>query len=304
MTICKNASVFFSSPVKDYRSPADWDGTETAYRLRVNRDSGRGQLIAHLDCLAQQDEALQLDALVIGKWGSESRFSSFEIIQALTARRDRLSGLQAIFLGDIAHEESEISRIQGSDVSPLLNAYAQLEVLRVRGGNGLQFSKVRHESLRALIVETGGLPRSVLREICSCDFPNLVHLELWLGSATHGWDGGIEDLQPILDGQRFPQLRYLGLRHSEIADEIASAVVNAPVLKQLRVLDLSSNHLSDVGGRAFFRLPSNIRLGRLILRGHALSDAIVKKLDRELLCKVIVDNLQRQDEPGHPIQAT
>jgi hypothetical protein len=302
--ICENASVFFSSPVKDYKSPTDWDGTETAYRLRVHGNSGREQMIAYLDSVVQHHDAPQLEALVIGKWDSESGFSSAEIIQALAARRDRLSGLLAIFLGDITHEESEISRIQSSDVSPLLNAFGHLEVLRVRGGTGLQLSKARHESLRALIVETGGLPRSVIREICCCDFPNLVHLELWLGASMHGWDGRIEDLHPILDGQRFSRLRYLGLRHSEIADEIALALVNAPVLKQLRVLDLSSIRLSDAGGHALLRLPSNIPLGRLILRGHSLSDAIARKLDRQILCKVITDDLQGPDEPGHPILAT
>ncbi|MGH2549308.1 MAG: STM4015 family protein, partial [Thermomicrobiales bacterium] len=85
----------------------------------------------------------------------------------------------------------------------MLEAYPMLEVLRVRGGNSLKFSQIRHESLLQLTVEAGGLGRSVIREICRCEFPNLQHLELWLGVGNYGWDGGVEDLQPILAGTRF-----------------------------------------------------------------------------------------------------
>jgi hypothetical protein len=57
-----------------------------------------------------------------------------------------LTNLRAIFLGDITYEENEISWIEQSDVSPLLRAYPALEVSRVRGGNSLEFSKIKNRS--------------------------------------------------------------------------------------------------------------------------------------------------------------
>ncbi|MFN8512832.1 MAG: hypothetical protein U0841_09645 [Chloroflexia bacterium] len=65
--------------------------------------------------------------------------------------------LTALFFGDIIVEESEISWIEQTDVSPLLAAFPQLEIFGVRGGNGLSFGQLRHDVLQTLIVETGGL---------------------------------------------------------------------------------------------------------------------------------------------------
>ena len=203
--------------------------------------------------------------------------------------RDKLSGLRAIFLGDIIYEENEISWIEQSDVSPLLQAYPKLEVLRIRGGNSLKFSTVRHDELKQLIVETGGLHRSVVREICQCGFPNLQHLELWLGVENYGWDGGVEDLQPILAGKHFPKLTYLGLRNSEIVDDIAPVVVNSPILGQLEVLDLSNGTLTDVGAQALLNMPGSIPLKELNLSHHYMTESMVEQLQSRLKCDVIAD---------------
>src|SRR5262249_22555836 len=144
----------------------------------------------------------KLEALVIGAWhGDDSSSSSEFIIDALVERKDRFAGLKALFLGDITYEENEVSWIQQSNVAPLLKAFAGLQLFRVRGGNGLKFSRTTHEALEQLIIETGGLPRSVIREICRCDFPKLKHLELWLGVENYGFDGGVEDLQSLLAGK-------------------------------------------------------------------------------------------------------
>ncbi|HWY76762.1 MAG TPA: STM4015 family protein, partial [Verrucomicrobiae bacterium] len=260
MTINENAIVFYQLPVRDFQSKDDWQGTDTAYRLRSGWDGKPGDMVAFLDTLVKQEGAPKLTALVIGMWGTQSDVSSQTIIQALVQRKHRLGGLRALFLGDIIVEENEISWIQNSDVSSLLQSFPNLEVFRVRGGNGLSFSKAGHQTLRELIVETGGLPRSVIREICLGDFPNIEHLELWLGSANYGWDGTVQDLQPILEGKRFPKLKYLGLRNSEIVDEIAPVLVNSPILRELEVLDLSNGNLSDVGGQALLNLPKNTLL--------------------------------------------
>ncbi|HEV3115583.1 MAG TPA: STM4015 family protein, partial [Gemmataceae bacterium] len=223
------------------------------------------------------------------------------IIKALVKQSQTFAGLKALFLGDIISEENEISWIEQSDVSPLLKAFPLLEVFRVRGGNHLSFTKVKHAALKQLIVEAGGLPRSVIREICRCDFPNLEHLELWLGVENYGWDGGVEDLQPLLAGNLFPKLTYLGLRNSDIADDIAPVVVNAPILKRLKVLDLSNGTLSDIGARALLKLPANLPLKKLSLTHHYMTEPVVKQLRKTLSCKVIADDAQDPDEEWHSV---
>jgi hypothetical protein len=302
MGIYENAEVFFKCPVKDFKSLEDWQDTKTAYRLRIDWSDEEANTTEMLEALCQHKDAPKLKALVIGLWTTDSSDGSSEgIIEALVDRKDKLAGLRALFLGDIISEENEISWIQNSNVTPLLKAFPKLELFQVRGGNGLQFTKVKHESLRQLIVETGGLPRSVIREICRCEFPNLEHLELWLGAENYGWDGGVEDLQPILAGKLFPKLEYLGLRNSEIIDDIAPVVVNAPVLKQLKTLDLSNGNLSDVGAQALLNLPKDLPLKTLDISHHYVTEGLVKKLKKELTCKVIAEDAQEPDDEWRSI---
>src|SRR5262249_57801527 len=83
--------------------------------------------------------------------------------------------------------------------------------------------------LKSLIIQSGGLGANVVREVAAADLPELEHLELWLGEENYGGDATVADLAPVLDGGLFPKLKYLGLRDSQIADQIARAVATAPV---------------------------------------------------------------------------
>lgn len=297
MTISEHAEVFFEKPVRQFEGPDDWKGPDAAYRISITYDDKPAVMIERLQALVGQPEANRLKALVIGAWAADdSSYSSKHVVDALVKVKDRLPGLKALFLGDIIVEENEISWIEQSDVTPLLKAFPSLEVLRVRGGNSLSFSKTRHPGLRMLIIETGGLRRDVIREICLCEFPNLEHLELWLGVENYGFDGGVEDLQPILAGKSFSKLVYLGLRNSDIVDEIAPVVVNAPVLKQLQVLDLSNGTLSDVGGQALLNIPGDIPLQMLVLSHHYMTEAMVKRLTKTLKCQVVAEDGQDPEE--------
>ena len=136
-------------------------------------------------------------------------------------------------------EESEISWIGQTDVSPLFEAYPQLLHMTIRGGDGLSLGQVRHERLRELVIQTGGLPPRVVHEIAGSHFPSLELLELWLGEPNYGGDVTGEDLAPLLRGDLFPKLKRLGIKDSVIADELAGILVNSPILKRLEVLDLS-----------------------------------------------------------------
>jgi hypothetical protein len=163
-------------------------------------------------------------------------------------------------------------------LSPLLAAFPKLQLLRARGGTGLKLSSPQHENLRALALETGGMDVSVIRSVCLSNFPNLEYLELWLGTDEYGANHAIADLQPILSGRLFPKLKYLGLRNSQMADEIAGVVVNSPLIQRLETLDLSLGVLTDEGARALLKLPPSPTLKKLNLHYNYISADLIRQL--------------------------
>jgi len=239
--------------------------------------------------------------LIIGAYaGDDSGAESTETVELLVNAHTRLRSLRGIFLGDIISEENEISWIQQSDVSPLFAAYPQLENLAVRGGNGLTLGRVVHDKLKSLVVQSGGLPRSVLADIAASRFPNLEHLELWLGTDNYGWDGTVADLQPLLDPQQFPRLRTLALRNSEIQNEVVAAVAHAPIVTQLETLDFSMGNLSDVGGEALLKSPQLSRLKKLDLHYHYLSPEMEARI-RQAFPNADLSDRQEPDKYGDEV---
>src|SRR5262249_44728682 len=69
------------------------------------------------------------------------------------------------------------------------------------------------------------------------------------------------------------------LRDSQIADEIAAALVQAPILKRLEVLDLSLGTLSDEGAEALLRAPDLRSLKKLDIHHHYCSLEVVARLE-------------------------
>ncbi|MFF8275679.1 STM4015 family protein [Streptomyces lateritius] len=220
--------------------------------------------------LATVDTA-RVRALVVGGWDEAYDTSSAQIVTALIAANNRLTGLRAIFLGDMGFEDCEISWIQQSDVTPLLTAYPQLQEFGVRGGSELAFPAIHHSGLRTLVVESGGLGAGVVRGVVGSDLPSLENLELWLGTDEYGGDSTVGDLEPLLAGTGFPALRRLGLRNSVIQDEIAAAVASAPVVARLERLDLSMGVLTDEGAAALLAGQPLTHLAHLDLSHHYLS---------------------------------
>ena len=220
----------------------------------------------------------QVEGLIVGDWNEAAQCDSAFVIAAIADARTRLAGLKAVFLGDITMEECEISWIQQANVSPLIQALPRLEYFGVRGGESLRVEPLRHDHLRHLVIQTGGLDAAVVEGICRSQLPALEHLELWLGTDYYGANVEIRHLQPILEGKVFPQLRYLGLSNSDKQDEIAAAVAGAPVLGSLRTLDLSKGTLTDAGAGALEQSQAIHRLEKLDLHYHYLSEAKMKAL--------------------------
>jgi hypothetical protein len=216
-------------------------------------------------------------------------------IKKLAELKTVFTNLKALFIGDITYEECEISWIKQGDITPVLEAYPNLEYLQIRGGDGLSFSKLQHDKLTTLIIESGGLPPNVVYEVNNARLPNLQRLDMWLGSDNYGFDSTAEDFANILSGKQFPQLTHLGLMDSEIQDEIAIAVSNAPVLQQLKVLDLSMGTLTDRGGTALFSSPGVRKLQHLNLRHHYLTDGVMEQL-RSLGISINLDDQEGDEE--------
>ncbi|GAB2933830.1 STM4015 family protein [Streptomyces heilongjiangensis] len=251
---------------------------EVAWSVAVDAyDSEEGWEDAFARFLASIDTT-KVRALVVGAWSEAYDSGPEPVIEALVAAKDRLPALRALFLGDIVMEECEISWINQGDVGPLLTAFTQLEEFGVRGGQGLVFPALRHERLRKLTVETGGMPAEAVRGVAASDLPALVHLDLWLGTSEYGGDSEVADLAPILAGTRLPSLRHLALRNSEMQDDICVALASAPVVARLDVLDVSMGVLTDDGATALLTGQPLTHLTTLDLHHNYLSSAIRDRL--------------------------
>ncbi len=298
MTISEHVEEFAGLPVRDFDPDEGLtDPAKTAYRLALTYDAAEdGATMGGLLSRLFDDPACEkVAALVIGDWNPiENEAGAAEIVASLAAACDRLPGLRAIFLGDITYEECEISWIRQTDITPILEAYPRLEQLRVRGAEGLSIGEVHHDSLEALIIESGGLPRSVVRAVAAADLPNLEHVELWLGSDGYGGDSTVEDLTPILSGAAFPRLKYLGLRDCEWADALATALADAPILRRIETLDLSLGNLGDEGAVALISGGNLSGLKRLDIHHHYVSDEVIDGL-KDTGVELNAD--QRQESP-------
>lgn len=283
MAIYENVEEFAGRPVQDWDAETGIaDPVGVAYRLSLSYDEAEegDDIETKVAAFLADPAAPKVEALVIGTWiTDDSSAPSTPIVEALAAARDRLAALRFLFFGDITSEQNEISWIVQSDLSPLLEAYPNLNHLTVRGGMELALGTPRHAKLRELIIQAGGLPPSVIHEVASAELPALEHLELWLGEPNYGGDATVEDLAALLKGERFPRLKYLGLKNSMISDEIAAVVALAPITQRLDVLDLSMGTLGDDGAKALLGSPAIRRLKKLDIHHHYVSDELVNALN-------------------------
>jgi hypothetical protein len=270
-----------------------------AWRLVGNEfdDDAPDEIGETFDWFFEHVDTTQVTALVIGQWEECYDTSCDPVVARLAAEAERLPALRSIFLGAISPEESEISWIQQADVTPLLEAFPKLERLEVRGGSDLRLHPVRHESLRMLRMETGGLGGDVVRGVAGCDLPALELLELWFGSDQYGGDATVGDLGPIMSGERLPALRHLRLQNAEFQDEIAAAVAAAPIVARLESLSLSMGSLTDAGAEALLSGQPLAHLRWLNLDHHYMSMSMMERMVKALpgVDVVLSEPLSRED---------
>ncbi len=238
-----------------------------------------------LDLFLAAHGGKDLTALVIGAWNeSDSPMldegGAGDMVEALVGNRQRMPNLRSLFVGDVTSEECEVSWIGYGDLSALLPAFPKLETFGIRGAANLSFGKIKHGNLRSFTVESGGLPEPLLRALWKAELPKLEHLELWLGSPNYEGIDTPDPLKPLLSGKLFKKLKYLGLRNSEIADLVAKAVAESPLLERLHTLDLSLGSLTEAGAEALIVSPRLRKLKKLDLHHHYISPPFVEYLKK------------------------
>lgn len=298
MAIRSNLSTFCGKTVVDFNIKKSIRNLKkSVYRLRLDDDvATRTNFEALFDAFSQTRLAPNVQEIIIGLWDGDVEYDSNQfVIEKLVALKDTFKQLKALFIGDITYQESEISWIPQSDMSPLWATYPNLEHFQVRGGKNLSLGALNHTRLKTLIVQAGGLPPNVIQEISNAQLPDLEHLEIWLGSDYYGFDSKIEDFETIINGGKFPKLKYLGLKNSIIQDEIALKIANSTILDQIETLDLSMGTLTDMGAQALLDSPKIKNLKFLNLNHHYMSDDMMEKLKASGI-SVSVDNQKASED--------
>lgn len=217
------------------------------------------------DYYRELDVELQLESVFNSVYASEittlsvgclhASWSHQDVLEALVENYDSLPSLTNIIIGDLQADHTSVTESHLCDISELLEAFPNLEVLVARG-LGLSINDVvRHTKLKHLAYQTiGGDFESpyILKQLSACSFPALEHLEIWLSG---------EEWQEVLANITFPKLKYLGIRNAYDMDDFVKTVLfNSPQLTTLDTLDLSSGVLTSDGALSLIESP---RLGNL-----------------------------------------
>lgn len=293
MGITEHETQFLGHSIHQYDPDAGLDPAAIIQRVGMDYDDDTTTADL-LRALVGEAASNKLEGIVIGPFDYEGGDSG-EIIDILVESAPKLPALRGIFIGDIVSEENEISWINHGPVGGIFEVYPNLEVFRIRGSNGLSLGRLNHAKLRGLVIESGGLPSEIVVDLFESNLPALTALELWLGDENYGWDGTLDLFEPLFEGNLFPNLRHLGLRDAEIADEIAIAIAEAPIMDRLTSLDLSLGVLSDHGAEALLKSPKFRKLDSFNYRHHYVTRPMMQKL-RAL--SIEIDDSEAEDPDG------
>lgn len=246
----------------------DWDESEKGMTL-----------VKKIEDYIKENSDYKYEKLIIGAWEEVWENSPEPIINYLVENKSKFPNLKSIHIGDMDSEECEISWIIHTDVSPLLRNF-KLEELIITGAVGLRLTNASSDTLRKLEIISGGISKDTLQDIANAKFPKIQHLELYIGVDGYGFNGSISDIEYFMRRENFPNLKYLGLKNSEIQDEICEKVVKSNIIEGLDILDLSLGTLSDEGARAIVNNADRFKsLKELDLTYNYISDEWIDKLE-------------------------
>jgi len=274
----------------------NWKAEEFNPEIGITDPNNKAYVVnlGQLKLLLQDPKITEVEALICQMdrlYYSNRDFYNWT--QILADAHQQLNNLKALFIGDTeedAYKECEISHIRLGDISLVLDAYPNLEVLQVRGDSDcLECASLSHDHLKTLIIETGNITEQAIGQICTLNIPALEYFELWLGKAENNYYSvSTNRLLPVLHGDSFPNLNYLGVRNSEYTGDIAFEVVQSPMIERLAVLDLSMGDLVDAKAEALLNCPAINRLHTLNVSMNNLSPNMIQQLS-QLNCRVIAE---------------
>ncbi len=281
------------------------DTINTAYAIRVSDwDLSPKNLISteKLQILQKNPLAHQIKALVLGFWYTKD----LSLIDALLNASENLTNLKALCIENI--HDREYYPIENINISYILLAYPNLEILKIRFSNcktytynekrlGLEINSIRHENLKALIIECKRIDMELIFEIHNLELPALEYFELWSITSENGSTYsrmGIKELMQVFS-KIFPKLKYLGIRNCknnlEDLNHVPFGIVDSSIIENLVELDLSMGSINDEGAEALLNCPFIKNLDTLDVSDNYLSDEMVERL-KQLDIEVIAD---RQD---------
>ena len=249
-----------------------------------------------IDEILADSELSELEELVIGCWGESWDNGAQPIVDGIVEYSDKFSQIKSLFIGDMDYEECEVSWIEQADYGKLWAALPNLEKLTIKGSTNLSLGDIQHENLKSLEIICGGLPKEVIVGIGEAKLPALESLKLYIGVEDYGFDGNIEDIANMLMNSDFPNLKTLGIKDSEIQDDVAKVVTKSKYMSQIEVLDLSLGTLTDEGGQVLLdTLPDYENIKEVNLEYHYMSEDMMAKL-KALSADVDVSEKQEDDE--------
>ncbi len=269
-----------------------------AYTIKLKEDITTYKLfeLENFQVFLKNPKVSNVEALICQGWHGFYSLNpikgSSRSINALIDAQNQLSNVKALFIGDGEYKEYMKTRLELGDITQILYAYPQLEVLQVHAcfwGDSEVSKQVKHENLKTLIIETANISNEAISQIGKLVLPALEYLELWFGRRyEHSVNQVIDSLLSILSGGSSPNLTYLGLRSSEYADEIAFYVTESLIIKSLKVLDLSMGNLTDKGVDFLLKSPAVNKLHTLNISNNCISSAMIEKIS-QLNCQVIAE---------------
>ena len=190
-----------------------------------------------------------LRELVLGIFDFEGD-NDYQVMLDVMAEAGPRPALRTLFIGDTNSEEQEISWTAAGRLATIRDLHPHLQDLKIRAGKMDLEGGLEYPRLRSLVIHSGGLAGANTRAIAAASLPALERLEVWFGQKGYGGDTTVDDLEPILSGDRLPRLTHLGLMNAEFTDALCDRIATAPILKRLRSLDLGMGVLTDDGARA------------------------------------------------------
>tara|TARA_R110002096_G_scaffold42143_2_gene113519 strand:+ start:42480 stop:43835 length:1356 start_codon:yes stop_codon:yes gene_type:complete len=268
-------------------------------RLGEDFDNEGPDLAKQTRDLLKLDSAKFLRELKLGPANAEDGEGDWGDAVLALSKSGKLHAMRTLVIGDFDSEDCEISWSSMGDVGKVWPCVPNLREMTVHGGN-IKLGTIDHANLEKLTIETGGLPLAAAKSLAAAKLPNLTSLTVWLGTDEYGGSSNIKSIKGIFDGKGLPKVTHLGLQNSDYQDEIAKQISSAPILGQLKTLDLSMGTMSDEGGNALVAAADKFgHLDSINVDENFLSDECVTALKAAFGDKINIGEQEDDDDGQH-----